>query len=331
MRLLGMGALLLAALVATGAAAKEITPEQLGFDSFDKGGIKLLTRTDRIAVPTYRMVFVVRNGMRAMGDSGNVSLEMSATLAGVALDDLRDIADQALADVLAQVAATGRPIVPLEEIQASKGWSELKTTAVPFEKSPFADARLFYVVTPRDRPLINGHYDAPISDQSPMALGNWRALNQISVDTKAVIVIPTVVIDFSEMSGSGFRVYSSSANISIKPGLYVVPHLTKHHMFHAKIRIAGEGANMLLKDKVGIGQAGEFVETARYGNKAEYEAIVGSLWTNPNTPAWAIPSKVYEISAHQYVVNRDIFKQAVMDGVRAVNRSLAEAVTQNRP
>jgi len=331
MKLLGMGALLLAALMATGAGAKEITPEQLTSDSFDKGGIKLLTRTDRIAVPTYRMVFVVRNGMRAMGDSGNVSLEMSATLAGVALDDLRDIADQALADVLTQVAATGRPIVPLEEIQASKGWSELKTTAVPFEKSPFADARLFYVVTPRDRPLINGHYDAPISDQSPMALGNWRALNQISVDTKAVIVIPTVVIDFSEMSGSGFKVYSSSASLNIKPGLYVVPVLTKHHMFHAKIRIAGEGANMLLKDKVGIGQAGEFVETSRYGNKEEYQAIVGELWTNPNTPAWAIPSRVYEVSAHQYVVNRDIFREAVMDGVRAVNRGLAEAVSQYRP
>ena len=49
------------------------------------------------------MVFVVRNGMRAMGDSGNVSLEMSATLAGVALDDLRDIADQALAPELAEI------------------------------------------------------------------------------------------------------------------------------------------------------------------------------------------------------------------------------------
>ncbi len=35
MKLLGMGALLLAALVATGSAAKEITPEQLTFDSFD--------------------------------------------------------------------------------------------------------------------------------------------------------------------------------------------------------------------------------------------------------------------------------------------------------
>lgn len=304
--------------------------DQLGLDDIDAKAISHLKSADRIAVPGYRLGIVAQSGIKAMGSSGSVSAETSVRLTGVSLEMMRNIADQAYADFMTQAAATGRPLVPMSEITACKGYSLLKTTAVPFNKRPFADARQVAMVSPHDQPLIFTHFDSPLTDRSPMDLGNWRAINQMSVDLKAVVLLPTVVFDFAELTGSGFKVYSNSASVGVKPGLYMVEQFTNLGAYYAKIALAGPLGRANLKKRIPIGQAGQFVKTAQYDNKAEVAWWNSSVASGNVAPGTIGPSLAYNISAYDYQVEPALFRQVCLDGAQAMNRVYAQALAKYR-
>jgi hypothetical protein len=293
-------------------------------------GMKVLASADRIAVPSYRFGLVVRNGISATGASGSVTMESSADLVGLDLAAMRALADAAHADFITQLAATGRPIVPMEEVAASGGFRKLETTAMPFVKKPFADARSVAMVSPNSLPLINQHSDAPISDKSPMSLGNWRAINQMCVDLKCVVMIPSIVIDFAELSGSGHSVYGSSASVGIKPGLFLVPLFTQLSAHFAKIAIAGPGGKIILKDRVTIGQAGELVKTSSVNNRADVDWWNLMASGNPDAGSGR-PSQAYDYSTYQYRVEPAQFARACGDAARTMNGIYVASANSNRP
>lgn len=220
--------------------AAEIDLSGLSWSAFDGKPMKVLSKAPRTAVVGYRFGMVVRSGISASTLGNRASARANVELAGVGVDELRAIAAAARDDLLAQLGAIGRPLVGREEMQGSKGWSELARTPVPFAKSAFADARLAVFVAPPGDDLVFTHFDSPMSSQGPMSLGNWRALNQMSVDLKAVLLMPTLLLDFALLSGSGVSNMGSGVSVRARPGLFISPTLTYLAGFHAKIRIAGD-------------------------------------------------------------------------------------------
>jgi hypothetical protein len=308
----------------------------LGPANFNTSMAKVLTRSDRIAVPSYRFGVVMRSGIGATGNSGSVRVEASADLVGVDLPVLREVAHRGFSDFIERLRATGRTVIGWEEITASKGFAKFEQTPVPFLKKPFADARTVALVSPEYLPLVSIHTDTPLSDQSPLSLGNWRALNSISAELKCVVMIPTVVLDFAALTGSGHSVYGGAANVGVQPGLYLVPLMTQFNYWHAKIALAGEGGRLILEDRVSVGQAGELVQTSSYNNRDEVErwnAYVNSMawWNEPNLAGPARPTGAYDYSSYQYRVAPDAFAAACLDGARAAHSVYIGAVDANRP
>ena len=313
------------------AADKMLSLDSIPPSALNPTGIKVLANAQRIAVPSYRFGVVMRSGIAATASAGNVTTEASADLVGVSLAQLREIADAAHADFMAKLATTGREIVPFEEIAATKGYAKLEATPVPFVKKPFADARTVVMVSPNNLPLVNQHSDAPISDKSPLSLGNWRAINQMCVDLKCVVMIPSVVIDFAQLSGSGHSVYGNSAHVGIQPGLYLVPLFTQLSAHFAKIAIAGPGGKIILKDRVAIGQAGELVQTSSRNNRAEVDWWNSVARFNPDGAPGIGPTQAYDFSTYQYQVDTQQFSRACIDAAQAMNVIYSDAAKVYRP
>ncbi|HMO69908.1 MAG TPA: hypothetical protein PKE25_14880 [Novosphingobium sp.] len=299
--------------------------------ALNPAGIKVLANAERIAVPSYRYGVVMRSGISATGSSGAVTMEASADLVGLTLEQMRACADAAMADFMERLAATGRTIVPAAEMAASAGFQRLTTTPLPFVKKPFADARTVVMVSPNGLPLVNQHSDAPISDQSPLSLGNWRAINQLCVDLKCVVMIPSLVMDFAQLTGSGHSVYGSSARVGIQPGLFLVPLFTQLSAHHAKIALAGPGGKIILKDRVTIGQAGELVQTSSQNNRAEVDWWNAVGRWDANAAPGSRPTLAYDYSTYQYRVDPAQFARASLDAARAMNTIYAGAAAANRP
>lgn len=285
---------------------------------------KVLTRTERIAVPSFRFGLVMRNGIGASGDAGSLKADLTADLVGVDAAMMQQLAHLAFSDFIERLRATGRTVLGWDEISGSEGFKKLDPTPAPFLKKPFADSRTVAVVSPDYLPLLTIGPESPLSDRSPFNLGNLRALNAMSAALKCVVMIPSLVLDFAALTGSGYRVYGGSANVGIQPGLFMVPLFTHCNFFHAKIALAGEGGRLILEDRVAVGQAGELVQTGNYNNNAEIEewnAYVRSntWWTEPNMAAPSRPTLGYNYSSYQYRVDPALLRTAVMDAARATH------------
>lgn len=297
----------------------------------ERANAKILANAPRIAIPSYRCGLVVRSGVSASSLAGGVRVEAAADLAGIDLAQMRAMATQAMADLRAALEASGRTIVPKEEMRSSSGWQRLEFTPQPFVKKPFADARTSAFIAPDGCELVTTHLDQP-SDRGPGSLGNWRALNQMCVDLDCVVLLPSVTIDFATMSGSGRSLYSGSASVDVRPGLFLVPGMTQCLIFHAKIPLAGPIGVVRLKDRVALGEAGELIETARRGNRQEVE------WWNlmaaggtTSMPDWARPSQAQESASYIYVAEPKRFSELYGRGAHAFNRVLGEAAATLRP
>lgn len=330
-----MGALAAGGLAAPAQAAdKMVALDALGLKNYNLSMAKVLARTTRIAVPSYRFGIVVRSGLGASGGSGTTKVEITADLVGVDVAMMRQLAHLAFSDFIEQLRATGRTVLGWNEISESAGFKKLEPTPDPFIKKPFADARTVALVSPEYLPLLTIGQEAPLSDRSPFSLGNWRALNAMSAALKCVVMIPSLVMDFAALSGSGNSVYSGGANVQIKPGLYMVPLFTQCNFYHAKIALAGDIGRMILEDRVALGQAGELVQTGSFNNRDEIErwnAYVRSnmWWTQPNLAAPDRPTLGYDYSTYQYRVDPALLQSAAMNAARATHSLYMGVINAN--
>jgi len=90
-----------------------------GYDDITGKDLRILGKAPAIAVAGYRVAFVVSNNTFAHSIGGNAFSRTIVNLSGVDTPDLQKIADDAYADLMQQLAATGRPVVPLDQVKAS--------------------------------------------------------------------------------------------------------------------------------------------------------------------------------------------------------------------
>jgi hypothetical protein len=183
-------------------------------------------------------------------------------LAGVDTATLQAITEELYQDFLADLKASGREVVAMDEFKASEGYGSLDLTEKPYIKqSKFLQDRTLSVYTPEVLPLWWEHGNQ-IGDKSPFAIGNWKALGAISVDLDAVVVAPTYLISFASLESSGnkrglFSGYGSGrASTAAAPNMVLIGRETKMLAVHFKKKVAGEAGAVALKDDIVVGDFG---------------------------------------------------------------------------
>jgi hypothetical protein len=332
-RSLTTGAAAAAALAAAGAgrpaaAQTYVDSASLTWADFDRRAVSgILNQADPVALPSYRLGFVVRNGINSITTGGRAMSQTDVELAGLDFAFVRQLADAALADCTEQVRATGRPVIDAAQVKAQPAYAELKLTQPPWTGRIPADARTFAFVPPNDHDLFFINLDVP-NDQGAFGLTNGRAFNKICAGLGAICATPTLVVDFAELTRSGGGAFSLDASTAARPGLFM-PEMVTGGLFHfGKNALAGGGNRSGLQKRVRLGDAGQMVQTRSAGNQAEV-----AWWNSSAAMGVAGPGSPnsYNMAAYRYEVDQARFREAVMTGARALNRALAQALAENRP
>jgi len=316
-------------LAATPAQAQSyVAANALSWADFDRRAVTdILKQADPVALPGYRLGFVVRNGINAITTGGRAMAQTDVNLAGLDLAMARAIADEALADFTEQVRATGRRVIGFDEIRAQPAYSELKLAPIPWTGRIPADARTFAYVAPNNHDLFFINLDVP-NNQGAFGLTNGRAYTKICAGLGAITAMPTLVIDFAELTRSGGGAWSGSAGTAAKPGLFM-PEMVTGGLFHfGKNAMVGGGNRTGLQKRVRLGDAGTMVQTSKADNQAEI-----AWWNSSAAMGVAGPGSPssYSMAAYRYEIEPVAFKARVLEGAKSLNRALAQALAEVRP
>lgn len=242
----------------------------------------LIGKAPKLAVAGFRVAFVTKRGASAYAGAGvanigatnritqsqNKSIEIS--LQGVDAKLMQAIADRAYADFMARLRATGREVVELDTVRATEAFKSIKPVALEDGK-PYAKDE-WLVVSPSAFPLWFMHAE-PLGGAS-LDLDNWRAMNRLSVDLNAVVLAPTVGIDFAAVSSSGRSNLGSYAEVGAQAGMAVVGGLTSVLAFHAEKPIAGDIQAAQLRTRIALpGEFGETKEVDSYNDARTVNAL----------------------------------------------------------
>ncbi|HRD45553.1 MAG TPA: hypothetical protein PLF78_03610 [Caulobacter sp.] len=281
-----------------------------------------------VGVMGYNFGLVFQNGLGAMASGNNVQVSSAYQLAGMTVDLMQAIAAKAQADLIAQLAAAGRPILTTEQMHATQAFQALKSSAIPFRKQPAADARRVVIAPPTGQGLYLTAVDSPLTDKSPFDQASVKALHMIGMELDAVILIPTLVIDVASLSRSGNSIYSGGASVGIEPGLFMVELFSGLNVYHARNKIAGDGGRGALQKRVRLGQAGQLVEASSYSNRDEVAWWNSRVNSGMATPGEIGPTFAYAHNTYKYVVEPTLFQMRALAAASALNRASVQAVSQ---
>ena len=328
--------------------AVDLTPEQVSGLLDTKPLRETLPNSNSVVVAGFRVVFVTRNAASARSGSGLANLgnttasgsgartitqsanaSMEVTLENVDFARMQAIADKAYADFLTRLATTGRTILPRDRLQASDGYKKLELTASTAEKpytvSPVGTAKHYTVVSPAALPLWFGHFDLPIGDKTAFALGNWRALNQLSVDTGAVVLVPQIVIDFADVSSSGNSMWKSSASVGAKSAMSIEPLYTRLGTFYAKIAMAGPLGISSLQEGLSIpGDFGELVDIT--DQKTKDTVAMGNALSGALSMLSGTSGTVRSVTKSALKARLDAYEELALGGVARINQLFAKVL-----
>lgn len=182
--------------------------------TFGKKIATVLPHSNRVAVAGFRVVFTVQDSVSAQvrasylpgRDMTGAHASMTVALKGVDAATMQALTDQAYAQFLQQLAAAGREVVPLEQIQPLYADLKLAKTSAdtPYQKE--VGGRTGLAFSPTGLPLWWTHADYPTwGDQGMISQGNYKKAIAFSKDVNAFVITPTFVVDFASMESSGNR------------------------------------------------------------------------------------------------------------------------------
>jgi hypothetical protein len=248
----------------------------------DVKSLKAVKGSKRIAVPGYRVIFTTRTKVVASaedwlgsvggGRSSGARASMEVVLGNVDFPLLQSVADQAYANFLEELKATGMEVVSPEAVKSSAAFAKMKLTGST-EQKPYTKASRdrkthYLVVSPSSIPLWFTNWDGDISDQG-MSQTNMRALWDMAKELDATLVYPIMHVDFATVGSQGGK-FARRASVSAKATVYVNPAYTLYYIANNK----GGGSFARITDGIGVeGDPGEFVSADQSSN----EAFIGSM------------------------------------------------------
>ena len=289
---------------------------------------RILNRSDKVIIAGFRVAFNTEGassastGAKAVSSDATVSLKVN--LSGVTGDDFQRITEEAYADFKAQLATAGVTVLGADVLKVSRSYGELtftpSTKERPYVKDMGAGAgRTVVVYTPAELPFFLSHYDGGNLGPVTMDLGNWRALNQLSVETKAVVLVPTVIIEFVKMrSGGRGKILRNDAEVGADPQIALVGKQSNVAVFHAKIRLAGDLGDFHIAEDLEVpGAFGTLRQVAATDNAAPNSSLV--LLTDQ-------PGRGSSRTAHVIAADPAAFSQLTLQGLKSFNRAAGDFI-----
>lgn len=182
--------------------------------TFGKDMKEVMPNAKRIAIPAFRMAFVVDNKVSAQVraaylpgglDNSGARSSFQVGLQGVSPGTMQVLTDRAYAEFVKQLAASGREVVPAEQMKeffAAAGATP-SSPGQPYVKEHNGQKLMFFA--PTGMPLVFTHFDQPWGDRGFLDLTNYRKLEEYSGKWEAAVMAPTIVVNFARMSSSGNR------------------------------------------------------------------------------------------------------------------------------
>lgn len=195
--------------------------------TFGKNVIEVMPAGKRIAVAAFRVAFITDNKITAQVrsaylpgiDYSGARSSFFVELKGVDPKTMQAVTDKAYADLLAQLAASGREVVPLEQLKESLGL--FKPSANGYTKESNGQTASFFA--PTGMPLVFTHFEGGWGDAGMLDLTNYRKLQEISAQHNAIVIAPMMFVNFARMTSSGNQsgLTARVAETGAEPGMSV--------------------------------------------------------------------------------------------------------------
>lgn len=332
--------------VPASAAKKQADVSSVTPKDFDNGGFKFLKKADRIAVPGFRVIFVVRNkataragsalanfgntaasgsGMKTVTQAKNASLEI--ILAGVDEARLQKIAEQAYSDFVEQVKASGREVLTAADLAGNAGFEALEKSALPtYRKEPsLSNPKGYVTATPTNVPLWFTGSDAAYGDKSAFFQANNKALNKLAIEAKAVVVVPQIVIDFAKLASSGSSMLRSDAEVSSDKGMTVIGNefaSTGLHIYKSINKFAADWRFARLEKSFSL--------DGDYGDIKVITAENDANFQNSMTMAFGGQGTQHFKEMQALVADPAKYEALAVEAAKAVNKVFGQILTENK-
>ena len=260
--------------------------------------------------------------MAASGGGSPKRLFKKAVLDGISTQELQQIADQAYLHFLEELEACGYDYVAIEEIAESEAFKELEFTqagpGVPYVQPGDDNSRSTYAAfSPMGLPLWFTHYDKTlgVGDKGPFEQKNWKALNALSVNTNAVILVPQICINFARIEDAPiYQIPLASGYLDFDIGVHLDPRVTSLSAYSAKAKIAGNLGAATLRKPLFLPY--EFGVVKKIDEKSHRPITGVSMYGS-----WSVDS-VQEIYA--VTVQPEVFEALALAAAKAANLAFLE-------
>lgn len=172
-----------------------------------------IPKRTRVAAPSYGVSYVVAGRARssATGGSTYTAVDLSVSLEGPTAADMQALADEAHADLLAQLKAAGFEVVAPETAAADPALAAIpRAPGGRGENSGKLDGRankLWLTFSPAAAPLFQSQNSWPAGDL--MLLGK---LGKPSKALDATLITPRLILDFTSLNASKNSTWSGKAS-----------------------------------------------------------------------------------------------------------------------
>ena len=196
---------------APATAVPEVDPDtlfkgQMG-GTFGKNVVEVMPAGKRIAVAAFRVAFITDNKITAQVrgaylpgvDFSGARSSFFVALKGVSPQTMQAVTDKAYADLIRQLADSGREVVSLDQVK--EAGAGLKASQNGYTKEANGQTASFF--SPSGMPLVFTHFEGAWGDSGMLDLSNYRKLQEMSSKLNAVVIAPMMFVNFAKMSSSG--------------------------------------------------------------------------------------------------------------------------------
>lgn len=235
----------------------------------------------RVVVPQFRVAFVAKTGVSARAGAGLSNLGQSTgfgrtitqaqsarvdmALGNVDYALMQGLSERLYADFVKRLTAAGKTVVPVQEMASSSGYPKIVPVKLdkPYSKSPMDDAREFLFATPQALPLAFMHIDTPLGNAGAFDQNTTKAFAELGATLNALVLIPTVVVDFAQLESSGRSSFATTAQadalpkVGISAGTMLIGMIGKDAkiFFHGDARFARLNAPFYTEGEFGSVQS----------------------------------------------------------------------------
>lgn len=283
-----------------------------------RGGANVFAGRPKVALGAYNVApFITTRVSASSGGliTAGARVRMDYELAGVTPEMMVRVADAAHADLVAQLTAAGFEVIPANEVAQNANVGPLRSSEPTFEGEEPGTGSKLMAFGPTGVGAVSAW------GVGRMGFANMNGLARLSHELDAVILLPNLVLDFTETSGSGRNNWRERASAQGQARFSVDP-LSKAEAFFSRAGRFADGW-------------GTLQVTAPAWSDAPF-ATVEQITESNNNLAVALSAVLgagMQSSRREgYVVNADpaAYEALALQAARGFNAALVEQIRQAR-